>query len=311
MLLLLTACFSRPVADVPEDAVKIAVTARGIAVDGDVVAPFSDLETDPTDDDVPSVGEALTAFAGRPGWIELPGETAFFAARKVINASRRAGLSPLVLSERGGERAYALARSPKYGIGGPCPDGPREIDGTQPLVTFWIQTGPDGSWLLAEARHLPVVGGEPTDFLPPGCLQAPDCSTIFDGARQAVCAGDSGPQEVRLGGESSACLVPIAKTPKDARKWSVDLGKHVARLGLAEQSLTKVVPEAQSPVSALVATLEGFRRGGASMPAVGTTVLVEGNDGPLDCVRPAAVMRTADDLADSGARYLGSLRDDP
>ncbi|MEO0605483.1 MAG: hypothetical protein AAF211_28895 [Myxococcota bacterium] len=291
---------------------KIAVSTRGVGVDGTAVAEFSALEADPTDDDVPVVGAALATHAGRPGWIELPGGTSFFVARKLINAARRAGLDPLVLSETGGLRAYGLRKSPSYAIGGSCLDGPLAVTGTQPLVTVWIQTGRDGTWLLGEARHLPVVSGEPTDFLSADCTQPPDCASVYDAPkRRSLCSDERGPQEVRLGGETSACLVPLVKQPRDAQTWPEGLAAHIRRLGLAEQPLTKVVPEARSPVSTLVATLEGFRLAEAPIPAVGTTLLVEGNDGPLDCLRPEAVVRTADDLADSGARYLGSLSPQP
>ncbi len=308
LVVFLQACFSRPVADVPDGAVKIAVSTRGVAVAGERVATPEQLESDPTDDDVPIVGRALAGHRGRPGWIELPSDARFFVARKLINAAQRAGLEPLVISEAGGDRAHVLNAAPRYALGGPCPDGPHTVTGTQPLVTFWIQTGRDGTWLLGEARHLPVVADVPTDFLPRECTPAPNCKEIYDApARQAMCSGERGPQEVRLGGEASACLVPLAAKPSDVRGWSDAIAGHVRRLGLSEQPLTKVVPEALSPVSALVATLDGFRKAGAPIPAVGTRLLVEGNDGPLDCVRKDNLVTTAGELADSGARYLGSL----
>ncbi|MEN0065449.1 MAG: hypothetical protein AAGA48_25105 [Myxococcota bacterium] len=312
LLLTALACFSRPVPGVPDQAVKIAVTPTRVSVDGTAVGEFSVLEANPVDEDVPDVRLALDSFEGRPAWIELPGDSGFFIARKLINAARRAGLDPVVLSVTGGKRAYPVQRAPSYALGGPCPEGPQAIAGTQPLVTVWIQSGRAGSWLLGEVRHLPLVGegtnAVATDFLEDACLQKPDCDALYSGERRRkFCTSDPGPQEVRLGGDVSACLVPIARQPADAAEWPEGLARHIERLGLAKQPLTKVVPEAQTPVAAVVATLEGFRTAKAPIPAVPTRLLFEGNDGPLACTAPSAVIQTAQDLEDSGARYLGSL----
>lgn len=311
LVFVLVACFSRsPAEGVPDQAVKIAVTSSSVRVDGTTVGEFSLLEANPTGDDVSEVVEALAPFDGRPAWIEVPGATGFFVVRKLINTARRAGLDPIVVSEVGGRRAYPMRKSPTYDLGGSCPDGPVPVIGTRPLLTVWIQTGRGGTWILGEARHLPVVGTtqRPTDFFEPSCLAAPDCGTVYPSpARQALCEGDGGPQQVRLGGDAAACWVPIAATSDDVAPWPDAVARHVTRLGLDDQPLIKVVPEAQSPVAALLATLEGFRKAAAPLPAVGTRLLVEGNDGPLACAQPGNIVESADDLADAGARYLGTL----
>lgn len=290
----------------------IVASPSGVTVEGEKIGEFSLLETDPTGEDVPEMNQALASLSGRPAWIALPETAGFFVVRKLVNTARQAGLEPVVLSSTGGARAYPITKAKRYGLGMPCPEGPLTVQGTQPLVTVWIQTGRDGTWLLGEARHLPVVAqGEgvpmPTDFLDAACIRPPDCAALYSGARQTLCRTDPGPQEVRLGGDHSACLVPLAREGSNTAGWPQVLAPHLTRLGIKDQPLVKVVPETQSPVAALLATLEGFRLAGVPTPSVATTLLIEGNDGPLDCVRPAQTVRSADDLADAGARYLGSI----
>jgi hypothetical protein len=52
--------------------------------------------------------------------------------------------------------------------------------------------------------------------------------------------------------------------------------------------------------------LGGFRDAGANVPALGLSLLVEGNDGPPIC---DADIRDAASLAAAGARWLGGVRD--
>ena len=103
-------------------------------------------------------------------------------------------------------------------------------------------------------------------------------------------------------------MLPIARAPADVARWRAELPGVIGQLGLAEQPLVMVMPEARVRLDALTAVLHGFADAGAPVPAVGATLLIQGNDGPPVC---NATVRSAADLADAGAAWLGALASEP
>ncbi len=273
------------------------------------IGGWSELQLDPiAEAHEPTIG-ALSEHPGRPLWLELPSNTPFYVIRKLLNSADRAESGAIFLSTEGSDRAFEVVDPPSYGLGGVCPEGPLAVHGTLPLITLSLQTGRDGTWLVGSARFLPVVDrrGErgAVDGLPERCLSNPGCDQLFADtpALAAACRegqAGSAPERVLLGG-SNGCLLPIASSAGSLDRWRAELPAQIAALGLREQPLLMVMPEAQIQLDALLTVLGGLA---PRTPAVGATLLIQGNDGPPVCNAP---VRSRDDLAQAGARWLGSL----
>ncbi len=308
----LTGCGEPAVEGVPDGSVEIAVDAGEWRVAEGSAAPLVGLVSDPLSPSDPSVMAALAPHRGRPGHLRMAPEVPFVALRKLVNSARSAGLEPLVIST--GTRAYPWTAPPRYGLGGTCPDGALRVRGASPLITLSVQTGSDGTWLLGTTRFLPVVEHRgdvgPVDGFPPECLKVPACAELFpsDAPSRGACEEGAarptkGPARVALGGPTG-CLAPIAKSPEDFRAWPDAVRNVVGSLGLGAHPLRMVMPEARVRTDALLAIFEAFDRAGLPPPAVGTTLLVQGNDGPPLCTAP---VKGADALSQAGARWLGAL----
>jgi hypothetical protein len=239
-----------------------------------------------------------------PLWVSLPPETAFWGVRRTLGSAKEAGAGPVYLSARGAPEAFLLPAAPKYQLLTTC-EAPIPVTGVDALVTWSLQGGLDEAWVIASARFVPVTAGGPTDGLPPECLAVPPCETLFpEGPLRTACtaqAGQPAPDRVTLGGERG-CLLPIAKQPADVARWRPEIAKLVGSLGLADRKLLVVMPEAWTRLDALLAIVGGFVDAGLPVPAVGTTALVEGNDGPPVC---NATVQDAAGFAEASARWLG------
>jgi hypothetical protein len=303
----LLACATAPTSaplppGVPADAVVLRVVDGSLTVGPTAVGPWSDLDRSPTDDDDPVLARALAAVTGKPLLVELPPDTMFWKVRKVLGSAKVAETGPVWLSA--GKEAFPLAASPRYGLGGTCAE-PVPVSGARPLVTLSLQTGADGAWVLASARFLPQTPKGPVQGLPDECLHVPGCDAVYpEGPLREACALGAGgaPERVGLGGELG-CVLPIAKAPEQVATWRKDLPAVIGQLGLGGQELLVVMPEARTRYDAVLAVLGGFTDAGHPAPAVGFTLLVEGNDGPPVCNAP---VRTAAALEEAGARWVGA-----
>lgn len=302
---------------VPEGAAHFWVQNGQLVLDGVKVAPMSSVGEDPLEEIDASLVETFAQGEGAL-WLELPPDTSFHLVRRMVNSARRAQREPLVVSASGDSVVHPLVAPPRYGLAGSCPDGAYPVLGVRPLITVSIQTGRDGAWLLGSARFLPVVQrhGEtgPVDGLPPQCLHSPACEDAFgadaaalEACREGEASPTSAPKRVGLGGPTG-CVAPIASEPSEVAGWHAEVAELVKTLRLGEQPLVMVMPEARVRLDALLALLTGFEMAGAGTPAIGTTLLIEGNDGPPLC---QATVRSAADLVGAGARWLGSRRADP
>ena len=311
-LLLVLACGTRAPDGVPEGAVRLTVDEGDLQLDGEPVGPWSAVADHPLHNAHDPLTHALRAHAARPLWLELPGQASWFELRKLVNSAEAAGIAQLVVSVAGTRQALPLPSPPQFDLAGTCPGGPLTVLGATPLVTLSLQTGADGAWIVGTARFLPVVelhgARGPVDGLPMECLTVPPCATLFahDEAERAACEGEGeeeARERVRLGGPNG-CLLPIAREPADVAKWTAELPGLVTQLGLVDQELLMLMPEARTRLDALVAVLEGFRASERPVPAVGATLLIQGNDGPPVCNAP---VRDAASLSAAGARWLGAL----
>lgn len=295
-----------------DTAARLQVVGDGLVLDGAPVLKLSDLDAAPTDEDDPRLVEAVSALGMRPLWIELPGDTPFWKARRVIGSARAANLPATWVSATGTNEAFPLVAPPRHRLGGPCGGEPAHVSGAVPLVTMSLQTGADGQWMVATARFLPKTPSGPVDGLSPECMLVPACDAIWQaGALQTACfqgfGGAPAEQRVALGGEHG-CMLPIARVPDDVARWRQLLPALLGQLGLGDDDLLVVMPEARSRYDAVLAVLGGFVDAGLRAPHVGTTLLVEGNDGPPVCNAP---VRDAYTLDMAGARWLGTLAADP
>lgn len=296
---------------VPVGAAHLWLRDGDLMLDDEQITPLSTVDADPLEE-VDQNLVATFAHGSGPLWVELPADTPFHIVRRVVNSARATDREPMVLSASGGDVVHPVVAAPRYGLGGACPDGPRPVEGVAPLITISVQTGRDGAWLLGNARFLPVVAryGDvgPVDGLPPGCLQVPACDSLFDGDAAAACSEGvtdaMATPRVGLGGPTG-CMAKIASEPAEVEGWKDEVAALVRSLGLGRQPLVMIMPEARVRLDALLALLTGFERAGAGTPAVGTTLLIEGNDGPPLC---RAEVRDAAALDQAGARWLGHVK---
>ena len=309
----LVGCGSSSVSGVDSDAIHVRVEGDEVLVAGEAASSLILLNADPQGRLDPALKGKLQAHQGRPAWIELPPSTLFLTTRRVVNSALAANVGPVVLSSTGGTRAVPLGKPPRYGLAATCPDGPRQVEGVEPLVTLSIQRGPEGAWLFATARYLPVLehggGKQAVDGLPNACLAIPPCERLFsDPELVSACQGGemkgAAPGRVTLGGPSG-CFTDLAADLPAIERWPVQVAERVGELALGERPLIVVMPEAQVPHAAVVAVLDGFTKAKARPVSVGTTLLIQGNDGPPRCDAP---VRSAQMLASAGARWLGALR---
>ncbi|HHO54531.1 MAG TPA: hypothetical protein ENK18_27580 [Deltaproteobacteria bacterium] len=294
----------------PGGALHVTVDDNALKIGTEAVGPWRDLQLDPTGEAHPRMSQALAPHAGQPIWLDLPADTPFYVVRKLLNSARHADSGPPILSIQGASRTFTLSDPPSYGLGGACTEGALPVLGTEPLITLSVQTGRGGTWVVGSARFLPVVERRgqrrPVDGLPDRCLAAPDCGHLFAGdpVLEAACREGSeagAPGRVLLGG-GNGCLLPIASGPGELEAWRRELPGRIELLGLGEQELLMVMPEAGVRLDALIAVIEGFQPG---VPAVGSALLIQGNDGPPICNAP---VRSRADLVAAGARWLGGLR---
>ncbi|MEQ1504092.1 MAG: hypothetical protein ABMB14_17750 [Myxococcota bacterium] len=292
----------------PDGVVRLAVRDDQVRVGDAVVQPFSDLAKDPTEAVDPALSAAVAAAmtpGPRPVWVSAPPDLPFWGVRRLLGSARDAGAADAWLSIAGSPEVFPISPAPRYELGGVC-EAPIPVRGVEPLITVSIQTGADGEWALATARFVPVTERGPTDGLAPECLAIPPCDALFpDGPLRAACLapGDAAPERVGLGGDTG-CLLPIAKQPEDVAGWRPELTARITALGLGERPLRIVMPEARSRLDAVVAVVGAFVDAGLPAPAIGATLLVEGNDGPPVC---NASVQDRDGLALAGARWIGGV----
>ena len=299
------------VAGVPEGAAHLKVADGQLRLDGTSVGSVAQVLADPFQDADPGLTAALRPYSGRSLWMELPPTATFLLLRSLANAAHKSGVASVVVSQHGGERAYPLAEPPHYALRGTCPDGPFTVVGVSPLVTVSVQTGADGTWLVGTVRFLPVAdlnGSEQAvDGLSRDCLAVPACAELYGEtpSLQQACetgaASEDVPSRWAWGGEVG-CVAPIAKADGDVQGLAPPLAETVRRLELGQHPLRMVMPEAQASVAAVLAVLAGFDEANIPTPAVGTTLLIQGNDGPPLCNAP---IRDAAGLAQASAKWLG------
>lgn len=292
------------------DPARLRVEGDQLVLDGAPVMAWKALEEDPTDEVQPALSAALRAAPGdRPLFPELPGDTPFWKLRKVVGSAREAEREVGGLKVAGAPGTVQWHAPARYGLAGTC-DAPVAVKGSEPLVTLSVQNGPDGAWVVATATFLPVTERGPVDGFGPECLEVPPCDTLFpEGATREACRkgeAEGGERRVELGGEHG-CLLPIARQPEQVAAWGGELGDVAVRLGLPDRPLVVVMPEARTRMDALVAVMGGLQGVGMAAP-VGSTMLVEGNDGPPVCT---ATVRDRAAFDAAGARWLGSLRRAP
>ena len=318
LVLWLLACFSSappaPLAPagLPDDALRVTL------VEGDVVlapvngpagapvlqVPVRTLDREPVDATQPVLVEGLAGVGGV--WIDLPGDTPWYRVRKMIGSARAAGVPAIWLGVSNEAAAPVLAgEEPTIGLKMSCRNGPLAWTGVQPRVTLAIQRSAEGTWVVANARFLPVVDGVPTDGLPPECLASVTCADRYAGAEAEACeAGRVEPfaGRVELGGEVG-CMLPFLGPETPLASWVDALPPVLKSLTLDAGDPVLVSPEAKVRWDAVVAVLRGFPDAGLPVPALGKP-LVEGNDGIPMCtadVRDGAGLRAA------GARRAGTL----
>lgn len=285
----------------------LRVEGDALALDGAPALAWAELEADPTDEVQPAVVTALEGASDRPLWFELPADTPFWKLRKLVGSAKEAGhpVAGLAVHDRR-DQAVTWLPPARYGLAGTCSE-PVVVKGVEPLVTLSIQSGADGAWVVATATFLPVTDKGPVDGYDDPCLAVPACDALYPEGplREACLLGEAhgGERRVELGGEHG-CLLPIAREPEQVEVWRTDLGEVVRRLGLADRKLLVVMPEARIRVDALVAVIGGLAGAGARAP-VGSTMLVEGNDGPPVCT---ATVRDRATFEAAGARWLGGRR---
>lgn len=315
--MLIAACQSeRRPPGVPAEAALLSAPSGALTLsgEGDLGLAFPNaLSADPTDASDPELAAKLAPIAGKPLAIALPGDTPVWALRKVVGSARQAGVGATWLAVSGAGEAFAVTPPPKYALGGRCDVADREVIGAEPLITVSVQAGSDGAWVLAAARFIPVTRSGPIDGLPAGCLTVPACDALFPAgsgpdaqALRETCEGSHSwpPDRLGLGGEVG-CLLPIARQPADVAKWRPELARVLTRLGIDDDALVVVMPEANTRFDAVAAVLGGFVDAGRPPPALGLTLLVEGNDGPPTCT---AEIRDRAALAKAGAAWLGFQR---
>lgn len=304
------ACGSGGGAPAPEpasDRAWLRVEGESLALDGAEVLPWSALEADPTDEVQPALVTALEGASPRPVWFELPADTPFWKLRKLVGSAKEAEhpVAGLAVSGQREQGVSWLAPS-RYGLAGTCSE-PVAVKGVEPLVTLSIQSGADGAWVVATATFLPVTEKGPVDGYEDACLAVPPCEELFPEGplREACVVGEAKGAErrVELGGEHG-CVLPIARQPEQVDVWRTDLVEVSQRLGLQDRPLLVVMPEARIRLDALVAVMGGLTAAGARAP-VGSTMLVEGNDGPPVCT---ATVRDRASFDAAGARWLGGRR---
>lgn len=308
------ACSSPPLPPgVPADAVRLTHDATTIRVDpregwfgaGSAELPIDGFAADPTEPVDPQLVGAIGQASGgrpRPVFLDLPPETPFWMVRRMVGSAREAG-APATWIGVGGA-AVELPEPPRFALAA-CAGAPVTVTGAEPLLTFSLQTGPEGAWLVASARFVPVSGAGPVDGLDRTCLTVPPCDELFpDGPLRAACAEAGGPSRVELGGPSG-CILPIARGPAEGDQWRAELAPILTDLGVADHPLRVVMPEAMSRIDTVLGVVGAFVDAGMPAPGVGTAALVEGNDGPPVCNAP---VRDRAALAEAGARWLGTLR---
>jgi hypothetical protein len=307
MILALVAACDSPAPD-PSGLGILTTRETAVVLDGVKVGDLGHLASDPTSELDPTLVSALEQASGRSIAVVLPRDTPLWVVRRIVGSAREAGAEPVEIGASDNPERFPLSDAPRYGLETVC-DAPRAVKGAEPLVTLSIQTGADGVWVLATAQYLPVLGDAPSDVvdgLPPTCLDVPACDALYatDGVLREACAAGGGDHRVGLGGPSG-CLVPIARTPDDVGRWRSELPPVLSSLGLGGRPLLLLMPEARVRLDAVLAVLGAFRDADLPVPAVGLSLLVEGNDGPPVC---NADVRDAAGLKVSGARWLGELR---
>jgi hypothetical protein len=309
MVVLLAACHASRPAGVPADAVHVTHDRTVLKVEGpagaSAEAEWTQFAADPTDPVDPGLAGAFGRVRGTAGvWLDVPADTEFWAVRRMLGSASEVDAGPVWLGV--GPDAVRLADTAKFTLAS-CPaDGSTVVPiGAEPLVTLSLQAGREGAWVVASARFVPVTDRGPTDGLSPACLSGPACDAIYpEGPLRAACTEGGGTDRVALGG-ATGCFLPIARSPEEVAQWRTQLPAAINALGLADHRLQVVMPEARTRSDAILAVLGGFVDAGAPVPALGTTALVEGNDGPPVCNAPVG---DAAALAIAGARWLGSLR---
>lgn len=309
MLWTIIACGTPPLPPgLPNDTLPLRVADGDLVfgADAKVVEPWEVFAADPTEPVDPGLLAGFQGSAGRPLWVELPPETPFWAVRRVLGTAKEAEITSIWLSAAGSPELFPVTPAPRFTIGGACAE-PIAVTGAAPLITVSLQRGADGAWVVATARFIPITADGPTEVLSNDCLAAPSCDTLFTDPKllEACNSGVPGaPERVTLAGERG-CLLPIARTPDMVAAWRPELARVIGVLGLGDHPLRVVMPEARTRLDAVFAVLGGFVDAGLPVPNVGATLLVEGNDGPPVC---NATVRDKQQLAEAGARWLGSLR---
>lgn len=294
---------------VPDGAHKLWVDDDyQIHMGTDTVMHWSAVADAPTEPFEETLTTALRSGAQAPLWVLLPPETAFWGVRRVLGSAKEAGTGSVFLTGKGNlAESFLITPPPKYQYKASC-DAPIPVTGAESLLTLSLQGGPEEAWVIASARFVPVTSDGPTDGLPDECLAVPPCEDLFpEGPLREACLSSGGSPaqgRVTLGGERG-CLLPIAKKPRDTETWRQELARLIPVLGLDKRPQLVVMPEASTRLDALLALLGAFSNAHLPAPAVGVSMLVEGNDGPPVC---NASIQSAQQLDEASARWLGSHR---
>jgi len=291
-------------ANVPAQAIHIALTKHRLTVDGDAVTGFDSAEL-ANGIHLPLL-EALDG--DRPVWITAPARTEWVFVRKLFLTSQEAGIREIWLGLHGSEEAFVQPEpGGRRSYNRTCKEGPLPILGVETTLSLNLHNSADGTWALGNARFQPIAKRrdirQPIVDLPVTCWSPTTCG-IFTGPAAAACEQATTaplPPRVPIGGQQG-CLSPILKELDGADRWRRALAESLGGLEVAPTMETLLMIEAQAPWTSVVAVMGAFSDGSLPSPALGGPLL-EGHEGPPVCDAP---IRDGAGLERAAAIWLGS-----
>jgi hypothetical protein len=244
----------------------------------------------------------------RPVWITAPKRTEWLFVRKLFLTSRHAGVQEVWLGLEGSEDAFLLPPPSRASFNQSCRDQRLPISGVDTSLSLTLHSSSDGVWAIGRARFAPVATRGDTAMpivdLPVSCW-APVTCTLFDGASARAC-NEATQREplaatVPIGG-ASGCLTPLLKSLDDVSTWRGGVQQTLSTLGIAPDTETLLMVEAQTPWTAVVALLGAFSDQGVRLPNLGEP-LIEGHEAPPICDAP---IRDRSSLETAAGIWFGS-----
>jgi hypothetical protein len=299
---------ARP-ASVPPGAVHIAMSAGTLTVNGDPINGFDSAAL--ANGVHPPLLDVLSS--EHPVWITAPPRTEWLFVRKLFLTSRQAGVTKVWLGLEGGDEAFLQPPGSQASFNRGCKDQRLPITGVDTSLSLTLHTSSNGSWAIGSARFAPIAtrGGVsvPIVDLPVSCW-APGTCTLFDGDTARACeeATQREPlaSRVPIGG-SAGCLSPLLKNLVDDANWRGGVKQTLSMLGIAPNTETLLMVEAQAPWTAVIALLGAFSDQGIRLPNLGEP-LIEGHEGPPICDAP---IRDRASLQTAAGLWFGSQLHEP